>query len=178
MKLTSLWKTNWYNENWILTYSLFIRREKVSCQRTGSRDSWKMVRALLCTPQKICKWQLLCSCETFVRALLCTPQKICKWQLLCSCETFVRALLCTPQKICKWQLLCSCETFQLKSNRFQFMTMIHLSMWNETKWLAIPYMQVSFIRNCQWKSVLSLKGYFTFNLVWAMSEILTYSKLQ
>ena len=131
-KLTSLWKTNWYNEKWILQYSLFIRRAKVSCQRTGSRDSWKMVRALLCT----------------------------------------------PQKICKWQLLCSCETFQLKSNRFQFMTMIHLSMWNETKWLAFPYMQVSFIRNCQWKSVLSLKGYFTFNLVWAMSEIVTYSKLQ
>ena len=125
VKLTSLWKTNWYNKNWILQYSFFIRRAKVSCRRTGSRDSWKMVRAILCTPQKICKWQLLCSCETFVRALLCTPQKICKWQLLCSCETFVRALLCTPQKICKWQLLCSCETFQLKSNRFQFMTMIH-----------------------------------------------------
>jgi len=79
VKLTSLWKTNWYNENWILQHSLFIRRAKVSCQRTGSRDSWKMVRALL-------------------------------W---------------TPQKICKWQLLCSCETFQLKSNRFQFITMIH-----------------------------------------------------
>ena len=102
VKLTSLWKTNWYNENWILPYSLFIRRAKVACQRTGSRDSWKMVRAFLCTPQKICKWQLLCSCETFVRALLCTPRKI-----------------------CKWQLLCSCETFQLKSNRFQFMTMTH-----------------------------------------------------
>ena len=102
VKLTSLWKTNWYNENWILQYSFFIRRAKVSCRRTGSRDSWKMVRAILCTPQKICKWQLLCSCETFVRALLCTPQKI-----------------------CKWQLLCSCETFQLKSNRFQFMTMTH-----------------------------------------------------
>ena len=62
----------------------FILRAKVQCPHTGWQDSWKMLRALLCTRREKCQWWLMCSCETFQLKFSTLQPKTVTYQLKCN----------------------------------------------------------------------------------------------